>query len=122
MTGLKDKLTRFQHNKLLGTVFLTFIIELTTMFFRFGLGLQSTVHTASTIGKLTFGIRIHHGYLGLLMLLAFLFSSRIKRLRYSGLWLIIGLSLLISDAIHHSLLYLLTGSSDFDLVYPGASN
>jgi hypothetical protein len=28
------------------------------------------------------------------------------------------MSLLVSDAIHHCLLYLITGSSDFDLVYP----
>lgn len=44
------------------------IFELITILFRFGLGIQSTRDTAF-IGALTFGIRIHHGYIGLLLML-----------------------------------------------------
>ena len=33
---------------------------------------------------------------------------------------VVGMSLFLSDVIHHSLLYLITGAADFDLVYPGS--
>ena len=97
---------------------LTFLIELVTVVLRFGLKLDSTRDTASTIGRLTFGIRIHHGYCGLaLMLVAYLLFSRYPQLARWGL--IIGLALLLSDLIHHFLvLWPLTGSPHFDLTYP----
>ncbi len=98
-------------------MFLTFVIEATTMFFRFGLGLESTKHTASTVGRLTMGIRIHHGYIGLVMLLL-LFIPFIKKSRYAAVLSIVGASLFLSDILHHTLLYLITGSADLDLVYP----
>ncbi|MDP6467037.1 MAG: hypothetical protein QF918_04835 [Pirellulaceae bacterium] len=97
---------------------LTFIIELVTVVLRFGLQLDSTRDTASTIGRLTFGIRIHHGYCGLALMLAACFLiSRFPRLARWGL--IIGLALVLSDLIHHFLvLWPLTGSPHFDLTYP----
>ena len=97
---------------------LTCIIELVTVVLRFGFELESTRDTASTIGRLTFGIRIHHGYCGLvLMLVAYWLMSRYPRLARWGL--IIGLALFLSDLIHHFLvLWPLTGSPHFDLTYP----
>jgi hypothetical protein len=97
---------------------LTFIIELVTIVLRFGLHMESTRDTASTIGRLTFGIRIHHGYCGLvLMLVAYCLLTRYPRLARWGL--IIGVALLLSDLIHHFLvLWPLTGSPHFDLTYP----
>ena len=109
------KLESFSTLKL--TLILTTIIETITLFFRFGLKLQSTRDTATTVGKLTFGIRIHHGYIGILLAvicsLPFLKKHPLRKVL-----LVIGFSLFFSDVIHHSILYFVTGSSDFDLVYP----
>ncbi len=100
------------------TFALTLVIELICVVLRFGLQLDSTRDTASTIGRLTFGIRIHHGYCGAaLMLVAYLLIARYPRLARWGL--IIGLALVLSDLIHHFLvLWPLTGSPHFDLTYP----
>jgi hypothetical protein len=48
---------------------LTITLELITLALRFGARLESTRDTASTIGRLTFGLRIHHGYVGLAIIL-----------------------------------------------------
>lgn len=100
------------------TVILTAGIEVFTCVLRFGLRLESTRDTASTIGRLTCGIRIHHGYVGgVVVLVACWLWTRYPRLSW---WmLIIGLSLVFSDLIHHFLvLWPLEGSPQFDLVYP----
>jgi hypothetical protein len=81
---------------------LTVILEVLTCISRFGLGLQSTRDTASTIGVLTCGIRIHHGYIGVVMLM---FAVRWwhrspVRARYV---LLIAIALIASDLIHHFL-------------------
>ncbi len=93
----------------------TFIIEAVTVFFRFGLGKESTKDTAF-LKHLTFGYRIHHGYIGLLAvtLLPFLnISGRTK-----NFLIILGWSLVLSDLIHHFLvLWPVTGSPQFDLKY-----
>lgn len=92
------------------------LIEGVTAFFRFGLGLESTRDTASTVGRLTGGIRIHHGYLGVLLLLIAWRWAREGPARRWGL--VIGWSLVLSDLIHHFVvLWLATGSPQFDLVY-----
>jgi len=102
-------------------VFLTFLFESITAVLRFGLGLESSVCTASTIGVVTFGIRIHHGYIGLLLLAFFVFHRRRKRPVAEKL-AILGWALLLSDLIHHFLvLWLLTGDPQFHLFYPGFS-
>ena len=51
------------------TVLLTILIEAITVFNRFVLGLTATRDTASTLGVLTGGVRIHHGYIGLLLII-----------------------------------------------------
>ena len=113
-----ESVYKFCSTRRQATIVLTLVIEAVTLFFRFGLGLKSTEHTASTVGKLTMGIRFHHGYAGLILLLL-LFLRRFKQSRAADTIFVVGMSMLISDIIHHSLLYLLTGSADFDLVYPG---
>ncbi|MFZ5949954.1 MAG: hypothetical protein ACOYXC_04585 [Candidatus Rifleibacteriota bacterium] len=101
----------------MGIFALTLAIEAITLFFRFGLSLESTKHTASTVGRLTGGIRIHHGYIGILFLLLLTLPA-LRKSNFGNILLVIGASLAISDIIHHSILYFVTGSADLDLVYP----
>ncbi len=73
---------------------------------------------ASTIGTLTFGYRIHHGYIGLLLIPLGIALDE-GRYRVGWLCFVIGVALFLSDAIHHFLvLWPLTGSPQFDFVYP----
>jgi len=93
------------------------VVEIPTAIARFGLGLESTRDTAGTVGKLTLGLRIHHGYIGMLLLLIGGLLSSSSRYR-EGL-LILGGALALSDAFHHFvLLWLVTGSPQFDVFYP----
>ena len=113
----------FWGTKLVAVGALLFVIgfELITCFFRFGLGKTSTGSTGF-IGKLTGGVRIHHGYVGLLLILTRnLFP--IFTLPFIGNWqhlaAIIGWGCVLSDLIHHFwVLYPIAGKHDFDLVYP----
>jgi hypothetical protein len=100
---------------LLAGLVLAVLIELLTMALRFGLHLESTRDTAGTIGTLTFGLRIHHGYIGLFLIpLAWCFPLGLRHL----LW-IVAIGLIMSDLMHHFLvLWPITGSPQFDLVYP----
>lgn len=92
---------------------LTFIIELITVFFRFGLELKAreATHAVST---LTFGLRIHHGYIGLLVMAASaLAGEKLKKYAF-----IAGAALFLSDLIHHFVvLKFITGSPEFDIFY-----
>jgi len=100
------------------TVVFTVLCEAITCVMRFGLRLESTRDTASTVGRLTGGLRIHHSYLGLVMILI---SSWVwERYPRAAFWLLtLGSGLLFSDLIHHFLvLWPVTGSPQFDLVYP----
>ena len=93
------------------------MIEGITALFRFGFKMESTRDTASTVGALTGGVRIHHGYIGVLIICL---SSLIKK-KWSKLLpyaIIIGSALIISDLIHHFLvLWPITGNHDFNLFY-----
>ncbi len=102
----------------LHTILLTLVFEAVTIVFRFGLGCEATRDTASTIGALTYGVRIHHAYVGLLVLAV----ARGIRTRRPALWtwgLAIGMALVLSDLIHHFLvLWPILGDPMFHLVYP----
>ncbi len=90
-------------------------MELVTCFFRFGMNLRST-HDIAWIARFTFGIRIHHGYVGVLMIvLGLTLMNGVVRT-----WAVrIGTALVLSDLIHHFLvLWPIVGSPEFDLVYP----
>jgi hypothetical protein len=90
--------------------------EAVTCVFRFGLGMQSTMST-SFLAPFTLGYRIHHGYIGALMLLP------VTVLPSGGLrsaLIIVGTGLFVSDIVHHFLvLWPITGSPCFDFRYPG---
>lgn len=100
-------------------VCLTVAFEALTCILRYGCQLESTRDTASTIGRITCGLRIHHSYVGaVLILLACWLWDRCPRQAWWGL--AIGLGLLLSDVIHHFLvLWPIEGSPQFDLWYPG---
>jgi hypothetical protein len=53
---------------ILAGLILAILVELLTIWVRFGLRLNATRHTRP-IARLTFGIRVHHGYPGVLLLL-----------------------------------------------------
>lgn len=99
---------------------LTLLFEALTLVLRFGLQLESTRDTASTIGLLTFGLRIHHGYCGaMVVLVAWGISREAPRLSRYGY--VLGGALFLSDVIHHFLvLWPITGSPQFHLFYPPA--
>ena len=100
------------------TLCYTLMIEFITCISRFGIGLQSTRDTASTIGFLTCGMRVHHGYIGIAMICV---AALVTRLRPSTTrWLLVmGMALFLSDMIHHFLvLWPITGSPGFHFVYP----
>ena len=109
---------RTERGLIVQVLLLTLLFETLTLVLRFGLQLESTRDTASTIGLLTFGIRIHHGYCGaLLILIAWGISREAPQLSQYGFTL--GWALFLSDAIHHFVvLWPLTGSPQFDLFYP----
>lgn len=96
----------------------TGIVEAGCAFFRFVLDLSASRDTKSTIGALTGNIRIHHGYIGaLLLIIAWAFyqsSPKVAR------WLLIlGAGLVLSDLIHHLLvLWPFTGDPELHFFYP----
>ena len=97
---------------------LTVLIEAVTVLLRFGLHLEATRDTASTLGRLTGGIRIHHGYVGVLAVL--IAAAVLRRWPAAGRWiLVIGVALVCSDLMHHFLvLWPIVGRTEFYLFYP----
>jgi hypothetical protein len=98
-------------------VFWTVVFELLTLVLRFGFSLESTRDTASTVGYVTAGVRVHHGYVGvaLLPLAAWL---PLRAVWWERRLAAVGGGLLASDLVHHFVvLWLLTGSPQFDLFY-----
>lgn len=107
-----------QRSLTLWAIGLTALFEVITCVLRFGLKLESTKDTASTIGHLTCGIRIHHSYIGglLVVVACWLWKHQPK---VSWWILAIGLGLFFSDIIHHfCVLWPIVGSPQFDLTYP----
>jgi hypothetical protein len=98
---------------LLVGLFCAVAIEAVTAALRFGLDLQSTRDTG-VIGYFTFGLRIHHGYLGVILApIALCF-----RQPWRNLLTIAAVGLFVSDLFHHFLvLWPLTGSPQFDFFY-----
>jgi len=96
-------------------LFCAVAIEAVTVFFRFALGLQSTRDTGA-IGAFTFGLRIHHGYLGILLVpIALCFRNSAVR----NLLLVLAVGLFVSDLFHHFLvLWPIYGDLQFHIFYP----
>jgi len=96
---------------------LTILFEGVTILFRYGFNLQSTRDTASTIGRMTFGLRVHHGYIGILIIIIARYYS--QQNSYQEWILAVGIALLLSDLIHHFLvLWPIEGDPQFDRFYP----
>ena len=98
-------------------VVLAIAIEAFTVWARFGLGLESTRDTGF-ISALTFSLRIHHGYLGVLLWFCAWWLFREHPGLRNALWTV-AIALFLSDMIHHfAVLWPITGSPQFHLVYP----
>jgi len=98
-------------------LFSTILIEGVTLLFRFGLKMESTRDT-DFIKVLTFGFRIHHGYVGVLILLL-AWTIRGKLGTYYIPICGIAIGLIASDLIHHFLvLWPITGDPHFHFRYP----
>jgi len=101
----------FAYGLILGVV-----CEVLTLTARFGMGFESTRDT-QWIGDYSFGLRIHHGYVGVLLIIAAALLLR-GRPRLKATFLTLGIGLFFSDLVHHFLiLWPLTGSPQFDFVY-----
>lgn len=101
---------------------LTVAFEVLTCLLRFGLKLESTRDTASLLSRFTCGYRIHHSYIGALMMVVAGICWN-KNPRLFSWCLAIGLGLFFSDLIHHFLvLWPIVGSPQFDLVYPAVAS
>lgn len=99
------------------SLLLTVIFEGLTLISRFMLKMESTRDTGF-LQNFTFGIRIHHSYFGLCLLLLIMFKRDLFG-KYAKWVIALSIALILSDLIHHFLiLWPITGSHDFDLVYP----
>lgn len=94
------------------------VFEGVTLLLRFAFGLSATIHTASVGARLTGGIRIHHGYLGILVAVAVIATWHAYPA--ASRWMLaLAIALVCSDLIHHFvILWAITGSPEFDLLYP----
>jgi hypothetical protein len=92
---------------------LTVWLEIITLWIRFGLGLESS--RDGLMRRMRIPLRIHHGYVGLLLLG---WAAWTPLPRWARTWAIrIGAALFFSDLAHHFLvLWPLTGDPQFDLV------
>ena len=100
------------------TIVLTVVFEILAVTLRYGVGLEMTRDSASTVAGFTFGFRIHHGYLGAVLLVV-AWCCLQRGGTPSKVLTAVGLALVISDLVHHFLvLWPLEGDPHFDLVYP----
>jgi hypothetical protein len=97
---------------------LAVVFELLTVVLRYGFDLDMTRDSAWLLSGVTCGLRLHHGYVGVVLL--FLASSLCHRgSQWFQVLLALGLALVISDLVHHfAVMWPLEGDPHFDLVYP----
>lgn len=99
---------------LLWGLLLAVAVEAVTCVMRFGMHLQSTRDTQA-LGAWTFGFRIHHGYPGVLLLLA---AALLGKGGWRSLLVVVGVGLVASDLAHHcAVLWPLTGDPQFHVRY-----
>ncbi|MEE9294970.1 MAG: hypothetical protein V3W34_08440 [Phycisphaerae bacterium] len=104
------------HADVIWIIALTLLIETVTCVLRFGVGWQSTRDTA-WMGRYTLGIRIHHAYLGVVVIL--LCTWLVEQGGVRSWALAVGVALILSDLIHHFVvLWIFQGDPQFDLTYP----
>ena len=114
-TNLREQLEAFSSFGIIAYGFFwALIVEALTVFFRFGLEMQSQQETAF-LKQVTFGLRIHHGYIGLVLLVIAMVCQKPWMCR---LMIVAGIALTVSDLVHHFLvLWPITGHHDFFLTY-----
>jgi hypothetical protein len=100
---------------ILWTILLTGAIELLSCLLRFTFGLR-TARDTRWLSRWTLGYRVHHGYVGLVMPLACL-GWLPWRSPWCAWGVVLGAALVFSDLLHHGVLWLVTGSPQFDLRY-----
>jgi len=107
-----------QTNVLVFSLLGAFVIEGATIFGRFALGRQANRDTPQKLRALTFGLRVHHAYLGVGALLAALAVGSSHHGAAMCL-AVVGIALLASDLVHHFLvLWPMTGDHEFCIFYP----
>lgn len=88
------------------------LMEAFTCLLRFGLGLR-TADYRDLLLSLTLGVRVHHGYVGLVLLAAWAPSRLVSgSTPWINLALLMGLALFLSDAVHHAILKFHTGAAE----------
>jgi hypothetical protein len=91
------------------------VIEAATCLLRFSLQWEATRDTGF-LGGWTFGLRIHHCYLGMVLVIVGAVFARGLALNWT---LVFGTAVVLSDLVHHfAILWPLTGEPQFDLFYP----
>ncbi len=115
MIGLNQGLPHL--HVLVDGILLTIVFELITAWFRFGQGLSAN-RTTAPIGRITRGVRIHHGYFGVVTAAAAVVAST-SAPQFAEPLLSLSIGLILSDLVHHFLvLWPITGSHEFHLRYP----
>jgi hypothetical protein len=109
----------FQHifaHPLLSGLVLAVLAEAVTCFTRFVLGFRAR-DNLHLVTRPTFGVRVHHGYLGFGALGGYLLFSPLFRsgsFPWCSAAVIVGIGLVLSDLVHHLVvLRLLTGDHEF---------
>ena len=88
------------------------IFEALTVLLRFGFGLRSTTDTPQVVRAISFGVRVHHGYIGAALIVAALALGR-RHARTARWAAVAGIALLLSDLVHHFvILWAVTGSPE----------
>lgn len=98
---------------------LGFLFLAVSALFRFGLGWTSAARTRP-LARFTRGYRIHHGYPGVLLLLVLPWvptTSWYFLALWTGGW-----ALILSDVLHHLLLWWVTGDPELHGRYPPRSD
>ncbi len=115
MIGLDQGLPHI--HVLVDGILLTIVFELITVWFRFGRGLSASRTTAS-VGRITRGVRIHHGYVGV-VIAGGAGAASVFAPPFAEPLLSLAIGLILSDLVHHFLvLWPITGSHEFHLRYP----
>lgn len=118
MEGMfKDYIAGLSLNRLLLWMFiLTTAISAVSILLRFGFNLKAEEITSS-VSYFTYGLRLHHGYFGAIILIVSHFLLRTTNIRH--LLIIVGGALLLSDLVYHFLIvWPITGSPEFYFTYP----
>lgn len=110
---MRGLLGRIAARPVIAGLILAVLFEAVTLVGRFGLGFRVADHREAVV-RMTLGLRIHHGYPGLILIAVWLVARLLQtRSSWPGLVGAVGVALVTSDAIHHVILKLVTGCAEF---------